>query len=191
MKAIVIGGGIGGLTAAIALRRANIDVEVWERAPAVREVGAGVSLWANAVKALDQIGAGAALRQQGEKQGSGGLRTQHGTTLSQVSLDELEKICGAPTVFIHRAELIKFLYEQAGRECVRLGAELASFEQNESGVTALFADGRETRGELLIGADGLRSRVRQTLFPGSKARYAGYTCLRAITKYPHPKHNAW
>lgn len=191
MKAIVIGGGIGGLTAAIALRRANIGVEVWERAPAIREVGAGVSLWANAVKALDQIGAGDALRNQGEKQGSGGLRTQAGITLSQVSLVELEKICGAPTVFIHRAELVALLHEMAGSDCVRLGAELASFEQTSNGVTALFADGRETRGDLLIGADGLRSRVRQTLFPGSKPRYAGYTCLRAITKFPHPSHNAW
>lgn len=191
MKAIVVGGGIGGLTAAIALRQAGIGVEVWERSPAIREVGAGVSLWANAVKVLDKLNAGEALRKHGEKQGSGGLRNWRGVKLSHIEMDALEKMCGAITVFIHRAELIELLYQHAGRECVHLGADLASFDQEDKEVRVLFADGRETRGDILIGADGLKSRVRQTLFPGSAPRYAGYTCVRGIVHFPHPDWSDW
>jgi 2-polyprenyl-6-methoxyphenol hydroxylase-like FAD-dependent oxidoreductase len=192
MKAIIVGGGIGGLSAAIALRQNGCEVEVYERAPAIREVGAGISLWANAVKILDRLGVGAEIRARKEESGSGALRNKAGTVLSRMRFDELERICKAPMIFIHRAELIDVLKRAIPDEAVHLGAELQSFEAGANGVAVSFADGRSARGDILMAADGLRSRVRLKLFPNTPPRYAGYSSFRAICTYPHEKAgDAW
>jgi 2-polyprenyl-6-methoxyphenol hydroxylase-like FAD-dependent oxidoreductase len=82
-------------------------------------------------------------------------------------------------LLLHRAELLGVLLDAAGRVAVRVGAHLIGFEQDDAGVTARFADGREARGDLLVGADGLRSAVRATLFGPRPPRYGGYTAWRA------------
>ena len=105
-----------------------------------------------------------------------------GETLTDVPADELEKRLGAPSAAVHRADLQGLLLRELGEENVRLGATCSGFEQDEEGVTALFVDGSEERGDALIGADGLNSTIHTSLFGGEKPRYAGYTAWRAVVE---------
>lgn len=141
MRAVVVGGGIGGLTAGIALRRAGIEVELYERAPAISEVGAGISMWPYAIRVLDELGVGAAVRALGGSQQDGAIRTARGRTMLAVSMAEIERICGAPVVMLHRAALIEALRRGLGDRGLHLGSELVEIEQDERGVRAKFADG--------------------------------------------------
>src|SRR4051812_3971851 len=121
MKALIIGGGIGGLSTGIALRRAGWEVAVFERAPAFREVGAGLTLWANAVRALDSLGVGEALRAGGMADApGGGVRTWRGRMLLSLSSEDLTRVTGAPSVATHRAELIDLLVDALGRDVVHM-----------------------------------------------------------------------
>jgi len=183
VKALVIGGGIGGLASAIALRRAGFEVEVFERAPELREVGAGISLWANALSALDRLGLGDAIRQLGTPDLSAGLRSWNGRLLTHVSnADPLHKF-GELCMVMHRAELQTALIEALGREQLFLDTSCTGFRQDQNGVVASFSNGRSARGDLLIGADGLNSTVRAQLHGSTKPTYAGYSALRAGVRF--------
>ena len=179
-SAIIIGGGIGGLTTAIALRRRGMEVAVYERAPEIREVGAGLTLWANAVKVLGKLGLAEAVKAAGAPGMGGSIRTSRGETLSTMTGRELEERYGAANLGIHRADLQRILLARLGEEFVHLGATCTGFSQDEAGVTAHFADGSEARADVLIGADGIHSTVRETLFGKEKPRYSGYTAWRGV-----------
>ncbi len=183
MKAIIIGGGIGGLAAAIGLRNAGADAEVFERAEPFGEVGAGITLWPNAVKALQQLGLVEAIRAISVLEAQGGIRTWRGALLSSASTADIERAFGAPTLVMHRAELHDVLLQALGSERVQLGAQCVGFEQDDRSVAAIFADGRRVHGDLLIGADGLRSVVRAQLHGEQPPRYAGYTAWRAVVPF--------
>ena len=183
MKAIVVGGGIGGLSAAIALRRAGVEATVFERAGELREIGAGISLWANAIKALKKIGLYDAVRAVGRPLRPGGeLRFSNGEVFHEVSAAAMEESFGDVTVALHRADLQEALLGALDGAAVRLGADFRASEQDEKGVVARFADGREDRGDLLVGADGLRSTVRTQLLGDGPPRYAGYTAWRGVVE---------
>jgi FAD-dependent urate hydroxylase len=182
-KALIIGGGIGGLCAAIALRHKGVEARVFERVPELREVGAGLSLWVNAVKALDKLGMSRALRDLSIPQVSAGLRTAPGEWLSDGLPEAAQKRFGAELIVMaHRAELHEALLEKLGREQVRLAADCSGFEQDGEGVTAHFAGGETVRGDFLIGADGINSVIRAALFGRTKPRYSGYTAWRAVSQ---------
>jgi 2-polyprenyl-6-methoxyphenol hydroxylase-like FAD-dependent oxidoreductase len=186
-RVLVIGGGIGGLTAAIALNRAGIPAAVYERAPELREVGAGITLWTNALKVLRKLGAGPAVEAKSTPLQQSEIRTWRGGLLSAMDLSELEAKYAAPTVGIHRGDLQAALADHLGREHITLGAACVGFTQTADGVTARFADGREARGEFLIGADGLNSAVRTQLLGPQKPRYAGYTAWRGVGHIDRPE----
>jgi 2-polyprenyl-6-methoxyphenol hydroxylase-like FAD-dependent oxidoreductase len=186
-KAIIIGGGIGGLCAAIALRKKGIAATVFERVPELKEVGAGLSLWANAIKALDRIGMAEAVGAISIPQTIGGVRSIEGNLLSSALRGHAESRIGETLVVVlHRAELLSALLQKAGEENVITGAKCLGFEQDDQGVTAQFAGGQEVRGDLLLGADGINSIVRAQLFGKSAPRYSGYTGWRAVTEFDHP-----
>jgi 2-polyprenyl-6-methoxyphenol hydroxylase-like FAD-dependent oxidoreductase len=180
MKAIVIGSGIGGLSAAIALRKVGIEAVVFERARELREIGAGLSLMANATRALNGMGLAEALRGMGETIGVAEIRGWRGDLLSRVPAWRITEKVGARSAAVHRADLQAALVRELGDEGVRLGAACVGFEQEDGGVRAFFADGTEERADLLVGADGLRSTVRQNLLGDGSPRYAGYTAWRAV-----------
>lgn len=184
MKAIVVGGGIGGLSAAIALRQVGVEAVVFERAGEIREIGAGISLWSNATRALEKLGLVGAVRAAGVSLTNGETRTWRGGVISRVSADELQQRFGL-ILGIHRADLQGSLLAALPGGTVRLGARCSGFEQHAGGVIAHFDDGREERGDLLVGADGIFSTVRARLFGEERPRYAGLTAWRAVTRFEH------
>jgi 2-polyprenyl-6-methoxyphenol hydroxylase-like FAD-dependent oxidoreductase len=182
-KVMVAGAGIGGLSAAIALRRAGLEVAVFERAAELREVGAGLLLAANAQKALGKIGLADAVARLGTPASAAEIRSWRGRVLASLPASELERRVGAPSAAVHRADLQTLLVREAGEGTLRLGAEIEAFEQeDESGVTVLLAGGGQERADVLVGADGLRSKTRAALFGLEKPRYAGYTAWRAVVE---------
>jgi salicylate hydroxylase len=163
MRVLIVGAGIGGLTAALALRRAGFDAHVYEQAGVLREVGAGVAISPNAVKVLHGLGLAEALRAVGVVAHSMDSRDwQSGALLGRVPLAQAAvERWGAPFYHLHRAKLHDALRTALGNQSITLGARCVAVEQHDQVVTARFADGREAAGELLIGADGIHSVVRE------------------------------
>lgn len=186
MLAIVVGAGIGGLTAAVALRRAGIEAVVYEAADALRPVGKGIWVPTNAMQALERLGLSAAVLQAGWPLERIELRELSGKVLTAVDLNEVAARFGHTTVSIHRAELVRVLAEALPADALQLGRRAVGIEQDASGATVRFADGGLARGDLLIGADGIRSTVREHLFPGVPLRYSGQTCFRGVADLELP-----
>jgi 2-polyprenyl-6-methoxyphenol hydroxylase-like FAD-dependent oxidoreductase len=176
MRIIVVGAGIGGLAAAIGLRRAGHDVTVLERSPRIGGIGAGLVLFENAMRALDCLGVRGAVAAQG----AGGRRslvlTSDGRELTCMPADLLDG-----TVAIHRGDLQATLAQAAGD--VRLGAEVTLVDDGDDAVVATLADGTRERADLLVGADGLGSIVRQVV-SDARPRFAGYTAWRGVCAVP-------
>lgn len=181
-RAIIIGGGIGGLCAAISLRKIGLDVAVYEQAEELRAVGAGLTIWANAIKALRKLGVAEAVVHRGAKIERGELRTASGRVLSRSHPGELEQRFGEPTIAIHRADLHDILLDALPPGTVRLNAKCVRFEDDEEGVSASFSNGQTDRAQLLVGADGIHSVIREQLFPEVKLRYSGYTTWRGVVE---------
>src|SRR5262245_13746329 len=173
MRVIVVGGGIGGLSAAIGLRAAGHEVVVLERAPRLDPVGAGITLFANAMRALARLGVGEAVVARGAAAKRSTILTSAGRELVQVPADLLEG-----TVAIHRADLQAVLAEAAGE--VRLGVEVTAVEQDAGAVIMRAGTGAEEHGDLVVGADGLGSVVRRAI-ADTRPRYAGYTAWRGVS----------
>jgi 2-polyprenyl-6-methoxyphenol hydroxylase-like FAD-dependent oxidoreductase len=183
---LVVGGGIGGLATALALRRVGVRVSVFERAPEIHEVGAALTLWSNAVKALRQLGVDEKVVALSSLLEHNKTITPEGEVLSEQDVASLAREAGAPCVVAHRADLQRTLLEALPREDVHTDRDCVGVEQTDNAVLARFADGREERGDLLVGADGIRSAVRACVLGKSEPTYAGYTCWRGIALFRHP-----
>ncbi len=186
-RAVIIGAGIGGLTAAIALKQAGWDVAVYEKSPELREVGAGITLWTNAVKVLRKLGVGEAFEAASASLRQSELRSWRGRLLVRTDFGNLNQKLGAPTVGIHRADLQAKLADALGREHIHLGFTCVAYNQDEKGANALFAEGDEVRGQILVGADGIKSLVRNQLLGAEVPRYAGYTAWRGVGLVDRPE----
>ena len=181
-RAVIVGGGIGGLTAAIALRRAGVDATVYERAPELREVGAGIGLWANALHVFRRLGLAADVFRLGAGPLGGGIRTRGGRWLTRQPATVLEGRWAEPTIAVMRADLQALLLGALPPDAVRLDAHAVSVRQANDGVTVRFENGQEATGDVVVGADGLRSVVRTQLFDPRPPRYRGYTAWRGVTR---------
>lgn len=182
-NALIIGGGIGGLAAAIALQRAGYTVQVAERTPVLREVGAGITLWANAQKALVKLGLGRQLSAIATIS-EGAIRDSKGVILTSITKKDSQQWFGGPVIALHRAELHSMLLAAAGKEkVVRLGKRCTGVEQNDVHVRAHFENGDVMDADVLIGADGIQSVIRTTLFGNEPMRYSGYTAWRGVMTY--------
>ncbi|MGL4000776.1 FAD-dependent urate hydroxylase HpxO [Pantoea eucalypti] len=176
MKAIVIGGGIGGMSSAIALEKAGIDVEVYEAVQEMKPVGAAISIWPNGVKCLNALGMKAALRELG---GNMAFMAYHdgatGVPLTRFSMAPLVQQVGEYPYPVARAELQAMLIDTFGRERVQFGKRVIQVEQTADGVIATFSDNSQATGDFLIAADGTHSVIREYVLEEKlERRYAGY-----------------
>ncbi|WP_316527611.1 FAD-dependent monooxygenase [Kitasatospora brasiliensis] len=184
-SAVVVGGGIGGLAAAIGLRLAGWDVTVVERAAVLDDAGAGISLAANGMRALAALGVGEAIEVAARRQYTGGTRTPDGRRLAAMDGAALERELGAPIVGIPRAALHRILREALPVESLVIGAEVTQVDTSQPFRVRAGLGGTTLEADLLVAADGINSRVRRLLFPGHPgAVYSGSTVLRAITERP-------
>ena len=182
---IIVGGGIGGLAAAIALRQRGSEVAVFEQAQELREIGAGLSVWPNATRVLSQFGLLQEVLNRGEVLERLQLRTWKGQLLSDIkTVADFE----TPSVCIHRSDLLSILADQIPKRCIHLGERLEDFEERGGVVVASFVRGRRVEGHALIGADGLNSTVRSRILGPSKPIYRGYWACRGIAHFPLPSH---
>ncbi len=184
LNVLIAGGGIGGLALAAFLQHHHVSITIAERAEAWRPVGAGLTLGPNAVRVLDALGLGHDIRQRGVRLRQGLIADARGRVLSRVDLDRLERRVGVPSIAIGRAQLHQTLLEalQPGRVDIQLGARVAGVEANDTDARVQFADGTRQRCDLLVGADGLRSSLRDALGHAPALRYAGYVCFRFIAR---------
>lgn len=184
-KIIIAGGGIGGLTAAACLLKAGIDVEVYEQAPALGEVGAGIQMSANPMRVLNYLG----LAEEAARIGSCPVSYDFklydtGDILQRIPLGESYKERhGVPYVSIHRADLLNLLIgkvKELKSDAVTLNARVAHFEQDSKGATLHLADGRSIRGDAIIGADGIKSVIRAQILGATPVHYTGDQSWRIL-----------
>ncbi|WP_043839050.1 FAD-dependent monooxygenase [Muricoccus aerilatus] len=184
-RILIAGGGIGGLSAALALLRQGYAVEVYEQAPAFREVGAGVQISANGTRALHALGVGDAVAALSCEASGKEIRLwSTGQTWSPFDIGgESVSRYGFPYLTVYRPDLLTALVEgvrRADPQALRLGAQVEGFVQDADGVTLHLADGRQARGDALIGADGIHSRIRHSLFGAEAPRFTGLVAWRGV-----------
>ena len=184
MRCLVVGAGIGGVTLALALRRAGFETVVYERAPAPREVGAGIVLWGNAIAVLRSLGVAEAVLAAAGPMGEGELRAADGRVLSRQRVALWDRALGETSATLHRAELLEILLAALPGAPVRFGHECVEVAPGPERVALRFANGVRDEGDVVIGADGIHSAVRRSLVDEPPPRYAGYTCWRAVVSVP-------
>jgi 2-polyprenyl-6-methoxyphenol hydroxylase-like FAD-dependent oxidoreductase len=180
VKVLVVGAGIGGLATVSALRRDGHEVEVYERATALEEVGAGLSMAPNALAALDRLHVGEEVRRRGGIARRILVRSCSGTILSDIDAKGRDW----EVVGVHRADLQQVLMRAAGH--VLLGSEVVGFTDDGTSVALRLENGHVAEGDILIGADGIRSTVRGALHGPEPLRYAGYFGWRAAIEFSDP-----
>jgi salicylate hydroxylase len=195
LRVLIAGGGIGGLTAAAALLQKGIDVAVYEQARELKEVGAGVQLAANGTRVLHALGLGEEMKAIScEAQGKEIRHWRTGETWKLFDLGpaSIERY-GFPYLTVYRPDLLEVLARAVRRakpDAIRLGARAVGFTQDASGV-ALALENQTVRGDVLIGADGVHSCVRQALFGADRPEFTGVIAWRGIVPMERlPQHMA-
>ncbi|WP_406056321.1 FAD-dependent monooxygenase [Streptomyces sp. NBC_01077] len=195
-RAVIVGAGIGGLAAAVALHRNGWQVTVLERAADLTPVGAGIGLAPNAQRALDVIGLGDRVRALAAWQGDGGMRAPGGRWLAPTNAQAAAARFGGPLVLLHRATLVEILTSALPDGTVRTGAAATLVDPGDDHCPArLTTPGGEIEAALVVAADGIRSATRHTLFPEHPGpRYAGCTTWRVVVPAPgrpFAPHETW
>jgi len=182
MRVLIAGGGIGGLTTAIALRHQGVEALVLEQAEVMAEIGAGIQIASNAAIVLREIGLEAAIRAAGVKPQSYDYRDlRSGRMLYQAPLgDEAAARYGAPMYNIHRADLVQILSDAVPPEAKRFGARCTAVSQDKDGVAVTLQSGEIVRGDVLVGCDGIHSVVRQHLRGTEEKHFANILMWRSL-----------
>jgi salicylate hydroxylase len=182
LKVLIAGGGIGGITALLALRQRGIEAELFEQAAAFSQVGAGLQVSGNATRILRKLGLGEALARAAYYPDGRDYRAwDSGDRLYYTPLGKkAEAHFGAPYYTAHRADLLDVLLGGVGKDGFRLGARIERFDQDADGVTITLADGSTATGDVLIGADGIHSTVRGQMFGQELPRYTGNVAWRGL-----------
>lgn len=180
----VIGGGIGGLTLAIALQRKGFNPIIYEQAPQLKAIGAGLGLSGNAIKAFFEIGIEEAVLKAGSVLKRMAIKDVAGRVLNETDSEKVSKKYGIANNFsIHRADLHDALLQQVDKSKLVLGKTCIDFQQTTTKITLVFQDGTTTTADYVIASDGINSIFRKKLLPAAAPRYSGYTCWRAVINY--------
>jgi salicylate hydroxylase len=182
MSVAVVGGGIGGLSAALALSRVGFDVRVFEQARTVSEVGAGIQLSPNCTRVLRDLGVLAAVERVAVRPEAFEFRRwDDGRQLSSTPLGPaVEQAYGAPYLHVHRADLLRVLTEALPAGVLEVGRRCVGVSQRGGGAEVGFADGSSAVVDLVVGADGIHSAVRAALFGPEDARFTGHVAYRGL-----------
>lgn len=190
MKINIIGAGIGGLTAAIALRKKGHEVEIFEAAEVLKPIGAGIIMASNAMQIARRLGFAEAIIQHGNALQAFGVGNHLGQPLQVMDIQAIRQKYGEASVAIHRGRLQQVLLQELEGTSLHLHKRLQSIEQTAAGkVIATFEDGTSAESDLLIGADGLRSATRKAILGDKPLRYSSHTCWRGILQHQLPEAN--
>ncbi|MEV0164439.1 FAD-dependent monooxygenase [Nonomuraea fuscirosea] len=177
-KAVVIGGGVGGLAAGVALRRKGWDVTVLERAPMIEPVGSGLAISANALKALDAVGLGDRIRALSAAEGPFGVRRSDGRWMVRATEADADADYGDSVVVLLRATLMEVLLDALGHDRLLLGTAVKDVDADRGAVRTEAGD---LDADLVVAADGIHSATRRALFPGHPGpAYSGVTAWRGL-----------
>lgn len=196
MKIAIIGGGIGGLTTALALLKNNPDVTIYESASEIKPVGAGIIMANNAMQVFDKLGIRHKIERAGHKISNIKITDPQFKTLSDVQLSTFERKYGVHNIAIHRGDLQMILAEEIGFENIKLSKRLSKIEQG-NGYQLTFEDGTFVNADVVIGADGIKSVVRHQVLNIGKLRSYKQKCWRGVSefdwteKYNHQAYEAW
>lgn len=184
LRIAVIGGGIGGLTTAVALRQAGFEVDVYEQALELTEVGGGINMAPNATRVLRTLGLGAGLDREGVRPlGTHQRRWQDGRTLQRAPLNpQCEELYGAPHMTIHRADLLAVIASAFQADRVHLDHRLVGLADKGDSTEAWFENGAHITVDVLVGADGIHSTVRTALFGEEEPAFAGCVAYRGLVR---------
>ena len=175
----IIGGGIGGLTAALALQQSGFQCEVFEQAPALHDIGAAIAIWPNATRILQRLNLFEQILERAGVMEEIRWVDQNGWLINRVSISDLQ----FPAVALHRADLQNTLVRALPQSSLHLGYELIDQTQRGDKMVATFANGHSTEADFLIGADGIHSHVRSQFLNDGDPVHRGYTVWRGIS--PH------
>ena len=182
-KALIVGAGIGGLAAAVALRRAGWDVRVFERAASPRELGFALLLAPNAMYAIGELGLADAVRRGGFVTTSGAMRRPDGTVLRRFDIASVRALLDEDTVCILRPVLHGALLDTVGISSIDLESPAVGFVSHTDGIRLELADGRTADGQILVGADGVASAIRTQLHPDEEPpRASGLLAIRGVAR---------
>lgn len=177
----IIGGGIGGLTLAIALQRRGLPVTVYEAAPEIKPLGAGLALAANAINAFIKIGVGDSVLNAGKVLKLLRIKDERGNVLTETDSEKISARLGVINNFtIHRADLHDVLIRHLLPGSLQLNKRCVDWQRVDKRIVLKFADGSTISSDYVIAADGIHSAIRKKLLPAKHPRYAGYTCWRGI-----------
>lgn len=185
LKVLIAGGGIAGLTAALACIKAGFDVQVFERAGALSEIGAGIQIGPNAARVMSAVGVGNALARVSSVPEYQEMRLgqiNKSIFSSKLGAHAAEKY-GAPYYLIHRADFINVLgdaLKKRSPKTLKLGQSVSGYENTPEGVTLHFSDDNCVKGDVLIGADGIHSTLRAAMFGSEKPKFTGNVVWRAM-----------
>jgi salicylate hydroxylase len=190
MRILIIGAGIGGLTAALTLLNKGFEVIIYERSLQLEEVGAGIQIGSNGTKVLYALGLGAALEKVAFKPQAAEMRLgDSGRVIFSLPLgDSVEKRYHSPYLNIHRADLHRILVDavrEKSATAIHLGYEVKALQQTPERVTVHFMNGESAQGDLLVGADGVRSVIRKELFDIEDGQFTGMAAWRMTIPTHH------
>ena len=195
MRVAIVGGGVGGLTAAAALERKGIDCTVYEQAPALSAAGASLQLGPNALRLMDDLGLLARLREIGVRpEAVDFVRWTDGSLLLHTPLGPaMEEQFGAPQLDFYRPDLHRVLFDALAPGTVRLGVAATGVEQTDAAATLELSDGSRVQSDIVVAADGIRSPIRQRLAGADEPEFSGTVVYRGVARRQrvldlHPHH---